>query len=180
MENTDSEGTTLNGITLIIPSNFADSDANFQSQQLDKSTVLETLSAPHGQSMAENLVYELRAVTEDSTVISEFDEPLTMTITYTTDDIEGMKEDTLQIYSSDGESDWAPLSACSVDTDDKTVTCDTPHFSVFALFGEEEDSVPTITTPTVNTITTTSATLGANVTSVGIPPDTLTARGTCW
>ncbi|MGB2580740.1 MAG: hypothetical protein WBC83_03520 [Minisyncoccia bacterium] len=40
-------------------------------------------------------------------------------------------------------------------------------------------AVPTVTTPTVAFITTSSATLGANVTSLGNPA-TITARGTCW
>lgn len=39
--------------------------------------------------------------------------------------------------------------------------------------------VPTVTTPTVSGITTTGATLGANVTSLGIPA-AISARGTCW
>ena len=38
---------------------------------------------------------------------------------------------------------------------------------------------PTVTTPTVTAITGTGATLGANVTSLGIPA-TISARGTCW
>ncbi|MEK7564162.1 MAG: hypothetical protein AAB510_01160 [Patescibacteria group bacterium] len=40
-------------------------------------------------------------------------------------------------------------------------------------------SVPTVTTPTVSNITETSATLGANVTSLGLPAS-ITARGTCY
>ncbi len=39
--------------------------------------------------------------------------------------------------------------------------------------------IPTVTTPTVTSITSSGATLGANVTSLGIP-DTISARGTCW
>lgn len=40
-------------------------------------------------------------------------------------------------------------------------------------------AVPTVTTPTATSITTTGATLGANVTSLGVPAVT-SARGTCW
>ncbi|MEI7765151.1 MAG: prepilin-type N-terminal cleavage/methylation domain-containing protein [bacterium] len=39
--------------------------------------------------------------------------------------------------------------------------------------------VPTITTPTVTSIGTTTATLGANVTSLGLPAS-ISQRGTCW
>jgi hypothetical protein len=38
---------------------------------------------------------------------------------------------------------------------------------------------PTVTTPTATGITATSATLGANVTSLGVPAS-ISARGTCW
>lgn len=82
IENTDSGGTTLNGLTLTIPSDFSATDANFQAQQLDKTTVLETLPTPSGYALPENMIYELRAVTDDSSVISTFDYPLTMTMTY--------------------------------------------------------------------------------------------------
>jgi hypothetical protein len=40
-------------------------------------------------------------------------------------------------------------------------------------------AVPTVTSPTVSGITTTGATLGANVTSLGVPAS-ISARGTCW
>jgi prepilin-type N-terminal cleavage/methylation domain-containing protein len=43
----------------------------------------------------------------------------------------------------------------------------------------EENVIPTITTPTVANITTTTATLGANVTALGVPAN-ITERGTCW
>src|SRR3990167_10998726 len=39
--------------------------------------------------------------------------------------------------------------------------------------------VPTVTSPTVSSITTGGATLGANVTSLGYPAS-ISARGTCW
>lgn len=39
--------------------------------------------------------------------------------------------------------------------------------------------VPTVTSPTVTSITTSGATLGANVTSLGIPA-VISVRGTCW
>lgn len=47
------------------------------------------------------------------------------------------------------------------------------------ITNEETYVVPTVTTPTVASITNTTATLGANVTSLGVPA-TISARGTCW
>lgn len=161
IENTDEEGTTINGMTLTIPSDFSATDANFQAQQLNKTTVLETLPTPTGYSLPENMVYELRAVTEDSAIISTFDYPLTMTMIYGDADIVGIKEETLRIYTSNGQegSSWSALPNCVVDTQARTVTCSTEHFSVFALLGEENDSLPTLSTPTSASITTTTVTL---------------------
>jgi hypothetical protein len=47
------------------------------------------------------------------------------------------------------------------------------------LFNLNVLSAPTVTSPTVSGITTTGATLGANVTSLGNPAS-ISARGTCW
>lgn len=44
---------------------------------------------------------------------------------------------------------------------------------------EETTALPTVTTPTVTNIAPTTATLGANVTSLGIPAS-ISVRGTCW
>ncbi len=88
-----------------------------------------------------------------------------MTMSYNENDVIGIKEETLKIYSSDGESAWSALPSCEVNTGEKTVTCDTTHFSVFALFGEEEDSIPTVSNPTVSNISATGAKLGATVVS---------------
>ena len=41
------------------------------------------------------------------------------------------------------------------------------------------NQIPTVTTPTSSSITATSAILGANVTSLGVP-SSISARGTCW
>ena len=50
---------------------------------------------------------------------------------------------------------------------------------VCTITNEENLVVPTVTTPTVAFITNTTATLGANVTSLGVP-NSISARGTCW
>ena len=48
-----------------------------------------------------------------------------------------------------------------------------------SVVASDTNAVPTVTTPTVSAITTTGATLGANVTSLGVPAS-ISARGTCW
>jgi len=50
---------------------------------------------------------------------------------------------------------------------------------VCTITNEEITLIPTVSTPTVTNITTTTATLGANVTSLGNPAS-ISSRGTCW
>lgn len=147
----------LNGLELTVPSAFALSDANFQSKQLDKATVLGSIGTPTDRTLVKDLLYELKAATGVSTPISTFDNPLTMSMTYGTGDIAGIDELSLRIHSWGGET-WSMLPNCVVNSGTRTVTCTTTHFSVFGLFGEEHVA-PTITTPTSSAITTTGATL---------------------
>ena len=128
------EDGNLNGLTLDVPISFADADATFQAHQLDKDTVIESISTPTNYLATNGYIYELKALTDDSTVVSVFDNPLTISLNYNTDDIFGLDESSLKIYSWDG-STWSLLSNCLVNIGTNTITCDTSHFSTFGLFG---------------------------------------------
>ncbi len=127
-------GGDSNGLTLTIPPDFLALDANFQAQQLDSSTVIAIISTPTGLSSVGSYVYELQALTDTSTLVSSFDEPLTITFSYNPSDIPNIDESTLSIYRYDGTT-WNALTDCSVNTNLNTVTCSTTHFSLFGLFG---------------------------------------------
>lgn len=60
-----------------------------------------------------------------------------------------------------------------------SVTLTSGSTKVCSITNEENLVVPTVTTPTVASITNTTATLGANVTSTGVPYS-ISSRGTCW
>jgi hypothetical protein len=68
------------------------------------------------------------------TVLDSFDVPVTISYTYTDDDISGLDESTLAMYHY-ANGAWNELDDCSVDTAANTITCTAPHFSVFAIFG---------------------------------------------
>ena len=124
-----------NGITLIIPSSFSTQNADFQVKQLNKSETLGTTSVPSGYLTIGSYVYDLKALSDNSTTITSFDSPLTVSLLYTSSDITGMDDSSLKIYRWDG-TNWNELTNCNVDTTLKKVTCDTSHFSVFGLFGK--------------------------------------------
>ncbi|TSD06308.1 MAG: cell wall surface anchor family protein [Parcubacteria group bacterium Greene0714_7] len=135
-------GTLVEGrLTLSVPTSFTStsSSATFQAHLLDGSTFFSSAGSPSGKSRAGSTVYNLIALTDATTTLSTFSSSLTVTLSYTADDVTGLDESTLQIYRYDSSS-WSALSSCSVDTSGKTVTCTTTGFSDFAIFGDESSS----------------------------------------
>ena len=127
------------GITLTVPTSFSTINANFQIKQLNQDIVVEDTSVPANYQIIGSSVYDLKALSDISTKISTFTQPLTITLTYTTADIVGINESSLKIYRWDG-SGWNQLNNCSTNTTNKTVTCTTNNFSVFGLFGQAQTS----------------------------------------
>ncbi len=90
---------------------------------------------PAGSFMVGGYVYSFTA-TVDGEEVSEFDEAVTLTFTYTDDQVSDLDESTLTIYYWDSDiSEWVALES-TVDTDNNTVTADTTHFSEFTLIGK--------------------------------------------
>ena len=130
------------GISLSIPASFSTTSAHFQIKKIDDTTARTSTGAPSGAAAVGAYTYELHAVTDDFQVIESFDEPITLTLAYSSSDVANIVETTLKIYRWH-KSAWNELPDCLVDTSAKTVTCSTDHFSTFGLFGEEEESEET-------------------------------------
>lgn len=122
------------GSTLTVPASFSASDATFQIKQLDKTSVIASISVPSGYSALGSHIYDFSALSATSTSVSSFDSAITVGIAYNASDVSGMDESSLKIYRYDGSS-WNQLSSCSVNTSTKTVSCTTTAFSTFGLFG---------------------------------------------
>ncbi len=122
-------------LSLSIPASFGSDDAEFQIKELDKTTALDAIGAPSASVTAAGQVFDLHALTTIDTAQSSFSASLAVTLNYTAGDISGLDESTLKIYRNDSGV-WTQLSNCSVNTGAKTVTCDTDHFSTFAIFGQ--------------------------------------------
>lgn len=132
--------TSGKGVSLDIPAGFSSTDATFQINKLDKTSVVNTAAVPTNFLIVGTYVYELKSLEDVSTNITEFDENIELTISYSDSDMNDFEESSLKIYTWNG-SEWEALSDCAVNTSANTVTCTTPHFSVFALMGNEaEDS----------------------------------------
>ena len=136
----------LNSLTLTVPAGFATStQVNFQAKKLDPNTFFATVVVPSSLNQVGSDVINLKALSNTGTVLTTFSAPLTVTMSYTPSQVVGLDENSLVIYRYDGAS-WAALDGCVVDKVGKTVTCQTSHFSDFALFGA---SLPVTPSPSV-------------------------------
>jgi len=131
-------------LTLYIPTNFTATStfATFQLTRIDTTALITAASRPAGLETVNSNTYQLIALTDVSTVLSTFISPLSITIKYLLEDIDGIDPSTLKIYRYDEGEDWVVLTNCSTNTSANSVTCETDHFSVFSLFG----TLPTNTT----------------------------------
>jgi len=127
------------GIELIVPEGAVSGNTVFTIKTVDINSINQP-SPESGLFLINGLAYEIKAEV-DGEFITTFDNPLTLTFTYTEDQIEGIEEDSLKIYWWDGK-DWVVLGNSEVDRDDNTVTASINHFTLFALLGEEEDIIP--------------------------------------
>ncbi|MDQ5950841.1 MAG: hypothetical protein QG639_118, partial [Patescibacteria group bacterium] len=107
----------------------------FQLFRLSKEDVLAETGIPSGYSSIVNAhVYELRALSDISTPVTSFDQPVTFTINYTDAGISGYQESSLVLMRWDGSA-WQALTGCTQDTTANTISCTTTSFSPFAMFG---------------------------------------------
>ncbi len=162
---TNSGGSVVNdSLTLTIPPSFTSttSAAVFQVNKLNKDNFFSSAGTPRGKSRASDSVFNLKALADATTTITSFIAPLTVTLSYTLSDIQGIDESTLQIYRYDSDS-WHALSNCVVDKSAKTVTCNTSQFSDFALFGDAVTVSVTTTTSSSSSVSQGSNTIQGQV-----------------
>ncbi|MBI2463271.1 MAG: LysM peptidoglycan-binding domain-containing protein [Candidatus Spechtbacteria bacterium] len=128
------------GISLAIPAAFTGTDANIQVKKIDATTVFRAVTAPSGYSGISTYTYDLKALSGVGTSVTTFNNPITITMTYTDADIPPtISQHTLKIHRYDGVN-WNELTGCTVNSLAKTVTCTTTSFSTFALFGSTSSS----------------------------------------
>ena len=138
VSSTSTTSLTENGktITVTTPSNFTATSSTIviQIKGLDSETVFATTSKPASVLSGSNIVFDVTALINSTTVLDSFDIPVTMSYTYTDDEIVGLEESSLAMYHFHN-SVWSKLDACSVDINTNTITCTAPSFSIFGIFG---------------------------------------------
>lgn len=130
---------SLDSLALDISGHFIDASSTdsiiFQINKIGHSDFYSEAGTPADKIKAGNNVFNLKSFFTATTSITNFFQPITVTISYTDDEINGLDEDSLLIHRYDG-SEWHQLDDCSVNKTDQEVSCTTTNFSDFAIFGD--------------------------------------------
>ncbi|MES2223908.1 MAG: GLUG motif-containing protein [Patescibacteria group bacterium] len=127
-------------IRVQLPSGFADTDSDIiiQIKSIPTSGVISDVGSPSGFRTAGGISFDVKAYV-GSDVLDSFDTPITISYTYSNEDIFGINESSLWMYHyHNGE--WLPLDNCTVTTSDNIIACTTNSFSVFSVFGHSSAS----------------------------------------
>ncbi len=128
--------------TVSLPANSTATSSSvvIQVQATAKTAVLSELGTPANvPNGVGSIVFDVKAIINGSTILDSFDHAVTITYAYADSDVSGLNESTFWLYHYHNGS-WQALSDCSVDTSANTITCTTPSFSIFGLFGSSSSS----------------------------------------
>ncbi len=133
--------TTEDGPTVKIevPANAIVSDTKFEVKTSTMEEVVSagtTGSAPQSFVMVGGKVYQLTATGGSGQSITTFSKDVTLSFTYTDEEIANLDEDSLKVYRWNG-TEWVALPS-TVNKATNTVSATTSQFSNFALMGEEK------------------------------------------
>lgn len=128
-------------LTVFTPSNFVSSSVVIQIKSLTASSVLASIGKPSGKNTGSNIVFDVKALVDNSTLLDSFNLPVTISYNYSNDDVSGLNESSVWLYHYH-DNVWSALDDCTIDQEANLITCTTPSFSVFALFGNAVSTPP--------------------------------------
>lgn len=135
---TSTTSLTDSGRTLTVetPANFTATSSTvvIQIRAMAADPVIESISMPLDVYQATSVVFDVTALVNSSVMLDSFDTPVTITYTYTDEDIAGLEESSLSMYHYHDDV-WEELDDCSVSAGTNTITCTAPSFSIFGIFG---------------------------------------------
>lgn len=126
-----------NTITVETPEDFTATSSSvvIQIKGLPSETVLGSIGKPLSSLRSgARVVFDVTALIDNITELDSFDVPVTISYTYTDEDVSGLDESTLSVYHYVSGA-WSELDDCTVHTSTNTLTCTVPHFSIFGIFG---------------------------------------------
>lgn len=106
-----------------------------QVKAIPSEPVLSTLGRPSAKPTEVGVtVFDVKAIVNDTEIFDSFDAEVTIEYEYTEDEVSSMDESSLWLYHYTG-GQWVALNDCELDTSANTISCTTPSFSIFGLFG---------------------------------------------
>jgi uncharacterized repeat protein (TIGR01451 family) len=118
------------GVDLDVPPHAVSETTRFQFREMSQT---EIISGPPGLMWAHR-AFELSAYRFGD--VHQFGQPLTITLHYSDTDVNGLKQETLRLWSRNGEGEpWARLGE-PARVMSGTLSFTTTHFTQFALFAE--------------------------------------------
>ena len=110
-----------------------------QIRSMNADAVLGTIGTPSNLLKATEIVFDVKALIDGSIELDSFDHPVTMTYTYTDEDVNDLDESSLWMYHY-RDNEWRALQDCIVNVGTNSIICNTPNFSIFGIFGNLSSS----------------------------------------
>lgn len=144
------------GVTVQVPTGAVSGNTNFTAVSSAASGTPSVL-IPATLSTVANRFYEITASTPTDGAVTSFGQPLSLSFTYTADQIADFNESGLQVHYWDGVK-WVALPS-TVNAATNTITATVTHLTIFAIFGTKTAvAVAPTPTPTAPTVTLLRAT----------------------
>lgn len=121
-------------VTVKVPAGAVSANTVINVEETDKGTIMIAAPSPQGKTAVST--FSITA-TVNGQPVTQFFGNVTITISYTDEQVAGLDPTTLKIYRWTG-SQWVALST-TVNTTTKTITATTSSFSNFAVMGETTD-----------------------------------------
>ena len=138
---------TLDNLRLVLPANALSGSPVLQIFHLDKEAVLSAAPLANDKRAVGNSAFSLNAYSSNSTKLHDLNQTAVLSFTYQDADLFGLDPASLVFSHWDGTA-WSDLTDCTLNSEEKKVSCPTNHFSDFILTGSESiPGVPTIITP---------------------------------
>jgi len=124
-------------LAVTLPENATASSSSvvIQIKAIAKEDVLSEIGRPTSLPYeVGSIVFDVKAIIDSTTILDSFDQEVTITYTYRDEDVQGLDESSLRLYHYHDDA-WVALNNCSLNTQTNTISCTTPSFSIFGLFG---------------------------------------------
>lgn len=123
-------------IEIEAPAGSVSLDSIFQIKRLSTSSVDEEIGCPAGAKPVGENIYDIKLL-ENYNAVANISSPVSVTINYDEEDLGSVTEESLSLYHYTEGVGWVKLNSCSVDKNQKTLTCQIDTFSKFMIAGEE-------------------------------------------